>query len=72
LRGVEAAGEIVSSCELISSESNVAPVSGSTGFPHKAQNLLFSETWEPHDEQYMGGRDSITGLQLSATSWNGN
>jgi hypothetical protein len=68
LRGVGAVGALVSPSELISCPSSVAAVSGSTGFPHEVQNLAVGETCAPHDEQYMGGGDSTTGLRLYATS----
>ena len=64
LRGVNAAGAIVSPSKLNSSPAppaSVVPVSESTGLPHEVQNLPVGETCAPHDAQYMGGGDSITG-----------
>lgn len=67
LRGVSAAGAIVSPSKLTSSPASVVPVSGSTGLPHVVQNLPVGETCAPHDAQYMGGGDSTIGNRLSAT-----
>src|SRR5580704_7095420 len=68
LRGVEAAGAMVSPFRLISPPARVVPVSGSRGLPHEVQNLPVGETCAPHDAQYMGGVDSTTGTRVSANS----
>jgi hypothetical protein len=68
LRGVDVAGTNVSPSARSSSLISVVPVSGSRGAPQVEQNLLLGETWAPHFEQNMGGRDSITGSRVIANA----
>src|SRR5262249_19537530 len=67
--GVAKEGASVSASVFVraaSAESRVVAVSNSTGAPQDEQNRPLDESLVPHEEQYIGGRDFITGSIFAA------
>src|ERR1051325_5606753 len=68
LRGAGACGAMVSPSKLPSWSISVVPGSESVAWPQDEQNFAFAETLAPHVEQYIRGRDFITGSQRTANA----
>lgn len=68
LRGVGAGGAMVSPSKPPSWSISVVPGSESVAWPQDEQNFAFAGAFAPHVEQYIGGRDFITGSRDAANA----